>query len=145
MTAYTTSMRLRIDWSEVDSFGHINNLAIMKYIQTARVGYLEEIGMMPLQEDTGIGPVMASTSCQFKKQLYYPGKVVVCSTVGPIKNTSFQMRHAVFNDADELIAEAHDVIVMFNFSRKAKHPVPEIYRERIEAIERGKGSPQVQS
>ena len=144
MNAYSTHMEIRIDWSEIDSFGHINNLAIMKYIQTARVGYLEEIGMMPLQEDTGIGPVMASTSCQFKKQLYYPGKVVVCSRIDHIKNTSFQMRHAVFNDAEELIAEAHDVIVMFNFGRNTKQPVPDIYRERIAALESRKGSPLVQ-
>ena len=31
MKAYSTQMRLRIDWSEVDSFGHVNNLAILRY------------------------------------------------------------------------------------------------------------------
>lgn len=138
MDEYSTRMELRIDWSEIDSLGHINNLAIMKYVQTARVNYLEGVGMLQAQAETGMGPVMASTSCQFKRQLFYPGNVLVCSTVDHLKNTSFQMRHAVFNDARELIAEAHDVIVMFDFRRNVKHPIPEIYRERIEALENRK-------
>jgi len=132
-------MELRIDWSEIDAFGHINSLAIMKYVQTARVNYLEKIGMLPLNAETGIGPVLASTSCQFKKQLYYPGKVLVSSVVDHIKNTSFHMNHAVFNDAHELVAEAHDVLVIFNFSKNTKHPIPEVFRERIQAIENRDG------
>jgi acyl-CoA thioesterase FadM len=28
---------MRIDWIEIDLFGHINKLAIMKYVQAARV------------------------------------------------------------------------------------------------------------
>lgn len=135
MNDYSTSLELRIDWSEIDLFGHINNLAIMKYIQTARVNYLEGIGMLPLQAGTGIGPVMASTSCQFKQQLFYPGKVAVHSKVEQIKNTSFQMRHAVFNEAHELVAEGHDVVVMYDFSRNSKQAIPEVYRRRIEALE----------
>lgn len=139
MNEYSTRMELRIDWSEIDSIGHVNNLAIMKYVQTARVNYLEGIGMMPLETETGMGAVMASTSCQFKRQLYYPGKVVVCSMVDHIKNTSFQMRHGVFNEDQELIAEAHDVLVMFDFNKNLKHPIPALYRERIEAMEKLKG------
>ena len=43
MDDYATKLDLRIDWSEIDSFGHINNIAIMKYIQAARVNYLESV------------------------------------------------------------------------------------------------------
>jgi len=131
MDEYSTSLELRIDWSEIDAFGHINNLAIMKYIQTARVNYLEGIGMMPLQRETGLGPVLASTSCQFKKQLHYPGNVVIISLVDQINITSFHMKHSVIDNKKELIAECHDVIVMFNFCKNIKHPIPEIYRKSI--------------
>ena len=40
MTDCITCMKLRIDWSEVDSFGHVNNLAILRYAQTARIHYM---------------------------------------------------------------------------------------------------------
>jgi acyl-CoA thioester hydrolase len=107
----------------------------MKYVQTARVHYLERIGMMPLDAGSQVGPVIASTSCHFRKQLFYPGKVVVCSTVDRIKNTSFHMSHHVYNEAQELIAEASDALVMFDYGRNTKHPIPEIFRSRIQALE----------
>jgi acyl-CoA thioester hydrolase len=137
MTAYTTSMRLRIDWSEVDSFGHVNNLAILRYAQTARLNYMEETGMMRFHTETGIGPVLASTSCQFKKQLFYPGHVTVNSVVDHVKNTSFHMRHSVLNEAQECVAEMHDVLVMFDYKKNLKQPIPEVFREKMTPIEFG--------
>ena len=135
MTAYTTSMRLRIDWSEVDSFGHVNNLAILRYAQTARLNYMEETGMMRFHTETGIGPVLASTSCQFKKQLFYPGHVTVNSLVDHIKNTSFHMRHTVLNVDHECVAEMHDVLVMFDYKKNIKQRIPEIFREKMKITE----------
>ena len=137
MTAYTTSMRLRIDWSEVDSFGHVNNLAILRYAQTARLNYMEETGMMRFHTETGIGPVLASTSCQFKKQLFYPGQVIVNSVVDHVKNTSFHMRHSVLNEAQECVAEMHDVLVMFDYKKNLKQPIPEVFREKMTPTEFG--------
>lgn len=137
MSVHPTVMELRIDWSEIDAYGHINNLAIMKYVQTARVNYLEKIGMLPIDSETGIGPVLASTNCQFKTQLYYPGRVFVSSGVDHIKNSSFHMSHAVFNEAHTLIAEARDVLVMLNFCKSTKHRVSDLFRARIQDIEGG--------
>ena len=34
-------LHLRIDWSEMDVFGHVNNVMFMKYVQAARVHYWE--------------------------------------------------------------------------------------------------------
>ena len=129
MAAYSTSMKLRIDWSELDSFGHVNNLAILRYAQTARLNYMEETGMMRFHGETGIGTVLASTSCQFKKQLFYPGHVTVRSVVDHIKNTSFHMRHAVLNDDNECVAEMHDILVMFDYNKNVKQSIPEMFRE----------------
>ncbi len=131
MKAYSTQMRLRIDWSEVDSFGHVNNLAILRYAQTARLNYMEETGMMRFHAETGIGPVLASTTCQFKKQVFYPGNVIVHSFVDHIKNTSFHMRHTVMNESLESVAEMHDVLVYFDYKRNIKQPIPEPFREKM--------------
>lgn len=81
MKEFSIKLELRIDWSEIDLFGHVNNLAILKYVQAARVNYLESIGLMQLQAETGIGPILASISSQFRKPLFYPGSVTVYSKV----------------------------------------------------------------
>jgi len=125
-------MELRIDWSEIDAFGHINNLAIMKYAQSSRVDYLERVGLMQSQAESGMGPILASISCQFRKPLFYPGRVTVHSRVDTIKNTSFHIRHDIRNDRGELVAEAVDVIVFFDFVRGVKAVLPAELRARFE-------------
>ena len=132
------SVQLRIDWSELDSFGHINNLAILRYAQTARLDYLERLGMMKVHGETGIGPVLASTTCQFRKQLFYPGQVTVRSRVDRFKTTSFHMRHVVLDDAGDCVAEMDDVLVMFDYARNEKRPIPERFRPAAEPA-RGAG------
>src|SRR5659263_91986 len=108
MENFSLKLELRIDWSEIDLFGHVNNLSILQYVQSARVNYLEAIGLMPSNSEIKIGPILASTSCQFRKILFYPGNVTVCSKVDLIKNTSFRLLHEIRNDQDEISAEAHD-------------------------------------
>jgi len=126
------SVQLRIDWSELDSFGHINNLAILRYAQTARLDYLERLGMMKVHGETGIGPVLASTTCQFRKQLFYPGQVTVRSLVDRCKTTSFHMRHTVLDQDGDCVAEMDDVLVLFDYKRNLKQAIPDEVRRKLE-------------
>ena len=123
-------IELRIDWSEIDLFGHVNNLAILKYVQAARVNYLEAIGLMQSQAETRIGPILASTGCQFRKPLFYPGQVTAYSTVDAIKSSSFRIHHTLYNGRDEVIADAQDIIVLFDFHKQHKLTIPGELRER---------------
>jgi acyl-CoA thioester hydrolase len=138
MHGYSTKLELRIDWSDIDLFGHINNVAILKYVQAARVNYLEIIGLMQSQSEHKIGPILASTNCQFRKPLFYPGHVTVHSGVDNIKNTSFRIQHGIHNDKNEIIAEAQDIIVLFDFCKKTKLTIPGDLRKRIDKLENAK-------
>ncbi len=127
-------LELRIDWSEIDLFGHVNNLAIFKYVQAARVNYMEIIGLMQMQTEIKMGPILASATCQFRKPLFYPGQVIIYSKVDTIKSTSFHLQHEIKNDDGEIVAEAHDIIVMYDFERKHKLNIPEEIKSRITAL-----------
>ncbi|AIF52984.1 thioesterase family protein [Pelosinus sp. UFO1] len=136
MNDFSTKLELRIDWSEIDLFEHVNNVAISKYIQSARVNYLETIGLMQLQSETKKGPILVSTTCQFRKPLFYPGQVSIYSKVEFIKNTSFGIKHIIYNEQNEISAEAQDIIVFFDFNNNAKLIIPNEIREKIETVER---------
>lgn len=138
MTDYSTKLSIRIDWSEIDLFGHVNNLAILKYVQAARVAFLESIGLMQMQAEERTGPILGSLNCRFRKPLFYPGEVTVYSRVSLVKNTSFIIEHAILNDKDELAAEAEDVIVFFDFDSNAKLPLPQEIRHKIGVVKTAK-------
>ncbi len=124
-------LELRIDWSEVDPFGHVNNLAIMKYVQAARIKFLETIGMMQHHAETRVGPTLVASHCQFKKQLFYPGQVIVVARTEALGSTSFQIKHTVMDASQSIVAEAIDVLVLLDFNANAKRVIPDVFRERI--------------
>jgi acyl-CoA thioester hydrolase len=132
---FPTSLNLRLDWSELDLFGHINNVMFFKYIQASRVNYWETIGLTVMYEETQIGPMLVSTGCQFRKQLHYPGNITVRTRMSFIKTTSFGLQHKIYNDNDELCAEAEDAIVIFDFNKHEKSPFPEKFRLAAEKLE----------
>ena len=133
---YPVKLELRLDWSEMDLFGHINNVSYFKFIQASRVNYWATIGLTNLHSDMQTGPMLAATSCQFRKPLFYPGKITVEACMHEIRNTSFTLRHRILNAQGELAAEAEDVIVMYNFQANEKVNFPEELLKKVEALER---------
>ena len=56
-------LKLRIDWSEMDLLGHVNNIAISRYFQAARIHYMDQVGLkvFPGMET---GPILAAAKVQ---------------------------------------------------------------------------------
>lgn len=133
---YSSKLNLRIDWGDIDLFGHVNNVAIMKYVQAARVSFLETIGLMQLQQEAKMGPILASVHCQFRTPLFYPGEVNIYSDVDLIKNTSFEIYHIICDGSGKVAAETKDIIVYFDFIKNKKVLIPIELRTKIERLER---------
>lgn len=132
---HPTTLQLRIDWSELDLFGHVNNISFFKYIQAARVNYWEQIGLNKSYKETNIGPMLASCKCDFKSPLFFPGTVTIHSRVDFIKNTSFGISHQLFDQNGQLVAEALDIIVLFDFNQNIKQEIAADLRAAIETLE----------
>lgn len=132
---YPVHLELRIDWSELDYFGHVNNVSFFKYIQASRVNYWDHIGLTESHRKTKVGPMLASCKCDFKYPLYYPGRISILAAVAYIGNTSFSLSHLILNEEGRLAAEARDVMVMYDFNQNTKIGFPQELRERIEKLE----------
>lgn len=126
-----TNISLRIDWSELDVFGHVNNVAFNKYAQSARLNYVDTIGLMELHKTQNIGFMVAETNCRFKKELLFPGSIHIQTKIDFVKNTSFALEHTMTNDNGELVAIAKDILVVFDFNRKEKCLIPEGIKEKL--------------
>ncbi|MEI6060812.1 MAG: acyl-CoA thioesterase [Bacteroidota bacterium] len=134
-TLFSVKLKLRIDWGDMDSFGHVNNVSIFSYIQASRVHYLEKTGLMKMQKELKIGPILASCKCEFKKTLYYPGQITIHSRVEFIKNTSFCIHHRILDDKNQLAAEARDILVLYDFTNDIKVQIPGKIRVQFEKLE----------
>src|SRR5437899_551754 len=126
---FPVKLNLRIDWSEMDMFGHVNNVAYFKYVQASRVNYWEQTILAELHKNNNIGSILASTGCQFKLPLFYPGNITVQARVNFMKTTSFGIEHQILNEQGRVVAEAQDVIVVFDFNKHEKVAIPQELRQ----------------
>jgi len=135
---FPVKLPLRLDWSEMDMFGHINNVTYFKFMQASRVNYWEISGFDSDYKTKKLGPLLVSSSCQFKKPLFYPGNIIIEARVEFIKNSSFGIHHRILNNKNEVCAEGQDVIVLFDFNKNETVTIPPHMREGIEKIENRK-------
>lgn len=132
---YNTQHSLRVDWADLDLFGHVNNVAFFRYIQSARVHYCESIGLTSVNDRDKLSFMVASSQCRFKKPLFYPNGIVVHIKADWLKNSSLQLAYRVTDRSDDLVAEGEDVLVVFDHHKKEKVTIPESLRETIRRIE----------
>ena len=108
---------------------------IMKYIQASRVDYLDKIGLMNSFSENKTGPVLASTTCEFRIPLHYPGNIIVMTKVNSIKNTSFELMHVILNEKAEIVSIGYDILVTYDYEENRKIEIPHWVRNNIEKIE----------
>ena len=131
MSGIQIQLDIKMDWSEMDLFGHINNVAYFKYVQAARVNYLESVGINTADPENKLSFAVAASSCQFKQPLFFPGKITVKTTTDWIKTTSLQLTHVIYNEKEEIAAEAIDVLVLFDYATQKKISVSEEIKKKI--------------
>lgn len=64
-----------IMWGDMDSLGHVNNTVYFKYMEQARVTWIESISGSITGEDEG--PVIANAFFNFYRPLVFPGDLLV--------------------------------------------------------------------
>lgn len=131
MKSYKLSLQLRIDWSDLDMYKHVNNIAFMRFLQSGRVNFWEATGIYNLYENTNKGTMLVSTNCDFKKSLYYPGTAIVKTKLDFIKNSSFGLKHLILNEENEVCAEGKDVVVCFDFEKNKTFLIPDDLRAKL--------------
>jgi len=68
-------LTMPILWGDMDSLGHVNNTVYFKYMEQARVTWIEAISGSIRNEQEG--PVIANAFFNFYRPLVFPGDLVV--------------------------------------------------------------------
>lgn len=64
-----------IRWGDMDALGHVNNAVYFRYIEQARINWLDSY-RLNIQRD-GQGVVVVNAFCNFMKQITYPADLIV--------------------------------------------------------------------
>ncbi len=64
-----------IRWGDMDAFGHVNNAVYFRYIEQARINWLDSLGLNFAQDEQGV--VVVNAFCNFMKPVEYPADLVI--------------------------------------------------------------------
>jgi acyl-CoA thioester hydrolase len=132
---YPFRIRIPVAWGEMDSFRHVNNIVYFRYFESVRMVCFEQLGLLGMMERSGIGPILASTSCRFKFPLAYPDTVEVGTRIASLAATEFLMDYRVVSTRHARVAaEGTGLIVVYDYNENARAEVPEELREKILAF-----------
>ena len=130
-----------IHWGEMDAFNHLNNVVYYRYAESARIGYLQALGMF----DGNMVTVLAQSSCQYLRPVIFPDTLLLGVRCQRLGTTSIVIEYSYYSCAQEIIvATAEAVIVRLDSDGKDKLPWTAEERERLLALEARFGhTPQV--
>ena len=133
---YPVTISLPIQWGDMDAFAHVNNTVPIRWFESARIAYLEKVGLSEMMSGEGIGPILAAVHCNYRKQVEYPDTVHIGARVGKIGRSSFTMQHAAVSASKQwLCVEGESTIVVFDYNTQRPVRVPDAIREAVAKLE----------
>lgn len=126
---------ITVAWGEMDAFGHLNNTIYFRYMESARIAYFEELNIENFSSASGVGPILAHTSCDFIQAITYPDKVRVGVKTNKLGNTSMTMEHLLVSDKLGIVAKGKAIVVTVDYEKGAKVPLPLELVQSIQLLE----------
>lgn len=127
---------LPVQWGDQDAFGHVNNTVYLRWFETARIAYSDQVGLLQVDQSQRLGPILAAISCNYRRQIKFPDTVWVGARVSKVGRTSLTMQHRVVSERQRLIAAEGDcVVVTFDYQLQKPVPVPQELRNALGRIE----------
>ena len=140
LTSFPIRVTIPVAWGDMDAYQHVNNTVYLRWFESARIAYFDAIGFRarPGHDGgtAGVGAILHSTQCRFRRPLAYPDTVVIGARVTDIGEDRFTMHYLVVSDAMQAVAaEGTGTIVSYDYGRARKAAIPAQVRERMVALE----------
>ena len=131
------STEIKVNWGDMDALGHVNHSVYAKWMETVRMMYFSEIGMMNLYDDSNIGPILARIEIDYELPIVFPDVVTVSTSVSRIGNSSFDMRYKIESQSNngKSAATGSVVCVVLDYSSGIPHKMPLKLRKSIARLE----------
>lgn len=131
---FPVRVTMPVAWGQLDAFGHVNNTQFFRFFEDARIACFERIGIREYMKASGVGPILAHTSCVFRKPLSFPDEVTACARITEVGEDRFTMEYAVFSEKKGLAGHGDGRIVMLNYKTGEKSDLPTSIRDAIAAL-----------
>ncbi len=135
LRGYPICISQNVIWGDMDAFNHVNNTVYFRYFEDVRIACFERLGVMEHMQDSGIGPILASTQCQFLLPLTYPDRIHIACRIRDLAAKKFLMEYVVFSENfDAMAAEGQGLMVFYDYRANRSAEIPATIVERINSL-----------
>lgn len=137
---YPLTISQDVIWGDMDAFGHINNTVYFRYFENIRMAFFEKSSVNQHKDATQIGPILASTQCQFRAPLTFPDKIQIATRIANLDTLvsgekRFTMEYAVFSESlDCIAAKGEGLIVYYDYAQNKSCAVPDSIIKAFNAV-----------
>lgn len=122
LEGYGARVSFPVQWGEMDSYQHVNNVVYFRWFESARMEFFR---LIDFTSNTGVGPILASTSCRYRAPLVYPDRVTAGVRIKDVSDDRFTMEFALYSESAAVIAATGEgVIVAYDYEKKQKSKLP---------------------
>jgi acyl-CoA thioester hydrolase len=117
----------RIRFSDIDTLGHLNNVAHDSFHEDGRTMLCARV--FPLdQRIPGVRQLAAQNTLHFLAEAFYPGQLLICAGVGRIGTTSFVTSTALFQEG--VCVSLCDTVMVYEVGGRPA-ALPDVARVRL--------------
>jgi len=129
MSRHTYECRVR--FSDVDVYGHVNNVKYFEYYQEARIVFLTSLGRGAADERFHV--VLASVDVDYKRPILFRTEpYTIESRVTRVGGSSFGLA-AEIKDGETVLSRAEAVLVTFDTDSQRSRPLSDVERDLLTA------------
>jgi acyl-CoA thioester hydrolase len=131
---YPTVISQAVQWGDMDAAQHVNNTVYLRYFESARIEFFNQIGFMDFTGDDGVGPILAEASCRYKAPLTFPDNIKITARIlkDSITDYGFVMQHLVYSEKlQRIAAEGMSRIVCYDYKSRQKALISSELKEKL--------------
>lgn len=127
---HSVTLQIPVAWGDMDALGHVNNTIYLRWFENARIAFWERLPLFNRLITTGVGPMLARTSIDYRRSVKYPDTVEITVTTLRVGSKSVTLGYRLTSSAQDgaLVAEGETVLVMLDFGKQVTVPIDEELR-----------------
>ena len=109
---------IKVRWGEMDAANHVNNVMYLRWAETARFDYFEQLNIPVVPNDDGIGLILGWQDCKYIRPIVYPDTVYLGTRTKHFEKDRFIMETYFYSEKYQALAAiTQHRIVCYNYQQ----------------------------
>ena len=125
-----------VRFSDVDVYGHVNNVKYFEYYQEARIAFVLGLGDGLFHPESSLRQVVVRIDVDYKRPILFRAEPYAVETrVTRIGTSSYDLACRIVDDAETVYSKAEVRLVAFDTGTGRSRPLTDDERRRLQAAQ----------